>query len=58
MDLNGIPAVTEYCCQIVVINISGSIAPQIDSIKRRSNYLQPNIQYYTKDLSFENKYLL
>jgi hypothetical protein len=35
-----------------------SIAPQIASIKCRSNYLRANMRYYTKDLSFENKYLL
>jgi hypothetical protein len=54
MDLKGIPIVTEYCSQILVINNSGSIAPQIASIKRRSNYLRANMQYYTKDLPFEN----
>jgi hypothetical protein len=58
MDLKGIPVVTKHRYQIVVINNSGSIAPQIASIKRRSNYLQANMQYYTKDLSFENQYLL
>jgi hypothetical protein len=58
MDLKGIPVVTKYYCQIVVINNSGSIAPQIASIKRRSNYLRANMRYYTKDLSFENQYLL
>ncbi len=35
-----------------------TIAPQIDSIKRRSNYLRANMRYYTKDFSFENQYLL
>ena len=58
MDLKGIPVVTEYCYLGVVINNSGSIAPQIYSIKRRSNYLRANMRYYTKDLSFENQYLL
>ncbi len=58
MDLKGIPVVTEYCCQIVVINNSDSIVPQIASIKHRSNYLRANMRYYTKDLSFENQYLL
>jgi hypothetical protein len=58
MDLKGIPVVTEYCCQKVVINNSGSIAPQIASIKRHSNYLRANMLYYTKRLSFENQYLL
>jgi len=58
MDLKGIPVVTEYCYLGVVINNSGSIAPQIASIKRRSNYLRANMRYYTKDLSFENQYLL
>jgi hypothetical protein len=53
-----IPVVTEYCCQIVVINNSGSIAPQIDLIKHRFNYLWANMRYYTKDVSFENQYLL
>ncbi len=58
MDLKGIPFFTKYCCQIVVINNSGNIAPQINSIKRRSNYLRASIRYYTKDLSFENQFLL
>jgi hypothetical protein len=58
MDLKGIPIVTKYRYQLVVINNSGNILPQIDSIKRRSNYLRANMQYYTKDLSFDNKYLL
>jgi hypothetical protein len=40
------------------INNISSIASQTDSIKRRSNYLQANMRYYTKDLLFENQYLL
>jgi hypothetical protein len=43
-DLKGIPVVTEYCCQIVVINNLGSIAPQIDSIRCHCNYLQANMR--------------
>jgi hypothetical protein len=58
MDLKGIPFVIEYYFQIVVINNSGSILLQIASIKRRSNYLRANMLHYTKDLSFENQYLL
>jgi hypothetical protein len=58
MDLKGIPVVTEYCCQIVAINNSGSITPQIASIEHRSNYLRANMRYYMNDLSFENQYLL
>jgi hypothetical protein len=58
MDLKGIPVVTEYCYLGVVIKNWGSVAPQIDSIKRRSNYLRAKMWYYTKDLSFENQYLL
>jgi hypothetical protein len=54
MDLKGIPVVTEYYCQMVVINNSGSIALQIDSIKPCSKYLRANMWYYTKDLSSEN----
>jgi hypothetical protein len=57
-DLNGIPVVSVYCYQIVVMNKSRSIAPQIYSIKRRSNSLPTNMLYYTKDVSFENHYLL
>jgi hypothetical protein len=34
-----------------------SIAQQIDSIKRRSNYLRANMWYYVKDLPFEGQYL-
>ncbi len=45
MDLKGIPI---KCCQIVFINNSDSIAPQIDSIKRFFNYLQKNMQYFLK----------
>jgi hypothetical protein len=56
--LKGIPIFTEYCCQIVVINNLGSIAPQVDYIKSHSNYLRANRQYYMKDLSFENQYLI
>jgi hypothetical protein len=43
MDFKGIPVFTEYCCQIVIINHSGSIAPQINSIKLRSNYMRANM---------------
>jgi hypothetical protein len=32
--------------------------PQIASIKRRSYYLRANMRYVTKELSFENQYLL
>jgi hypothetical protein len=39
MDLKGIAVVIVYCCQLVVINNSGSTALQINPIKRRSNYL-------------------
>jgi hypothetical protein len=35
-----------------------SIAPQIDSIKRLAKYMPAKMWYYTKDLSFENQYLL
>ncbi len=58
MDLKDIIVFLTYYFQIVVINNSGSIAPRIDSIKRRYNYLRANIWYYMKDLSFENQYLL
>jgi len=53
-----VPIVDEYCYLGVQIDHSGSLAPQLDRIKKRSNYLRANMRYYTKDLSFENQYLL
>jgi hypothetical protein len=52
----GIPANIKYRYKIVIMNSLSSIAPQIDSIKRRSNYLRANMLYHKKDLFFKNKY--
>ena len=57
-NLQGVPVQQEYCYLGVTIDHSGSLAPQLDRIKTRSNYLRANIRYYTNDLSFENQYLL
>ena len=54
LNLCGIPVVSEYCYLGVTIDESGSLWPQLDKIKKRSNYLRANMRYYTKDLSFEN----
>ena len=54
MNLRGIPIVSEYCYLGVTLDESGSLAPQLDKIKKCSNYLRANMRYYTKDLSFEN----
>ncbi len=37
---------------------SGRFYPHLEKIKKRSNYLRANMRYYSKDLSFENQYLL
>ena len=58
MELRGIPITSEYCYLGVTIDHSGSIAPQIDRIQQRSNYLRANMRYYVKDLSFYNQQLL
>ena len=58
MNLLGIPVATEYCYLGVLVDNTGSIAPQLDRIQNRSNYLRANMRYYIKDLSFENQYLL
>jgi hypothetical protein len=58
MDLKGIPVVQEYTYLGVTMDDSGSLWPQLDKIKKRSNYLRSNMRYYAHNLSFENQYLL
>ena len=42
----------------VLINHSGSIAPQLNKIQLRSKYLRANLGYYVQHLTFENQALL
>ncbi len=58
MNLRGIPVVSEYCYLGVTLDESGSLWSHLEKIKKRSNYLRANMRYYSKDLSFENQYLL
>ncbi len=53
MDLTGISGIFG-----VTMDDSGSLWPQLDKIKKRSNYLRSNMRYYTHNLFFENYYLL
>jgi hypothetical protein len=54
IDLKEIPVVQEYTYLEVTMDDSGSFWPQFDKIKKRSNDLRSNMQYYTHNLSLEN----
>ena len=42
----------------MTITDKGSFGKHIQRIKNRSNYLIAKMKYFTKDLSFENQYLI
>ncbi len=64
MDLKGILVVQEYTYLGITMDDSGSLWqplaasgsfwPQLDKIKKRSNYLRSNMRYYNHNLSFDN----
>ncbi len=60
MDLRGISImIPEYRYLRETFNFElGRFYPHLKKIIKRSNYLCANMRYYSKDLSFENQYLL
>ena len=57
-DVCGIQIQERYKYLGINIDNKGSIAPHLKLTKQRSNYLRSHMRYFTRDLSFENQYMV